>query len=156
MAKLKGKAKAAFLKRINKGRLKKGLKTIKAKTSRKSNKKPGPKQPKPSKSRRISQGRNTTKKRRSTVAKKRRAPSKSKFGIPSIVKKAAAGIGLATIATVVVSQVAPQAAPIVRPIAAFIGGGLPGTVADLLLSGGAGFLGNLFGGGSTGGQEQSV
>jgi len=92
------------------------------------------------------------------VAKKKRSSgSRSKFQIPSIVKKAAAGIGLATIAVTIVSQVAPQAAPIVRPIAAFIGGGLPGTVADLLLSGGAGFLGSIFGGGSSvNGQEQSV
>lgn len=156
MAKLKGKKKAAFLARINKGRIKKGLKAIKSKTSRKSSKKSGPKRTKSAPQRRKSQPikrrRNKTKTR---MAKKRGSSKRSKFGIPSIVKKAAAGVGLATIAAVVVSQVAPQAAPIVRPIAAFAGGGVVGVFADILLSGG-GLLGNLFGGGGSGQMVESV
>jgi len=148
MAKLKGKAKAAFLRRMAAGRRKAAKVVKKVRTKRR---KTAPK-------RRKAQSTNTRKKRRNTVAKKRGSPRKSKFGIPSIVKKAAAGIGLATIAVTIVSQVAPQAAPIVRPIAAFIGGGLPGVVSDLILSGGAGFLGNIFGGGQSvnGGGELSV
>jgi len=132
MAKLKGAKKAAFLRRMAAGR-RKAAKVVKRVTKR----------------RRKPQRTNTPKRRRKTVAKKRSSPRKSRFGIPSVVKKAAAGIGLATIATVVVAQVAPQAAPIVRPIAAFAGGGVVGVIADLVLSGGAGFLGNIFGGGQT-------
>jgi len=151
MAKLKGKKKAAFLARMKRGRLAKAAKRVTKKVSkiRSRKRKSAPK-------RRKTQSTNTPKRRRSTVAKKRRSSSKSKFGIPSVVKKVAAGIGLATIATVLVAQVAPQAAPIVRPIAAFIGGGIPGVIGDLVLSGGAGFLGNIFGGGQTTNGGQSV
>jgi len=149
--KLKGKAKAKFLARMKKGRLAKAAKRVTKKVS-----KIGSRKRKSGKKKRKTQSTNTPKRRRSTVAKKKRASSKSKFGIPSVVKKVAAGVGLATIATVLVAQVAPQAAPIVRPIAAFIGGGIPGVIGDLLLSGGAGFLGNIFGGGQTTNGGQSV
>jgi len=152
MAKLKGKKKAAFLARMKRGRLAKAAKRVTKKVRA-----AAPKRRKSGKKRRKTQSTNTPKRRRSTVAKKRRGSSKSsKFGIPSVVKKVAAGVGLATIATVLVAQVAPQAAPIVRPIAAFIGGGIPGVIGDLLLSGGAGFLGNIFGGGQTTNGGQSV
>jgi len=152
--KLVGKAKAAFLRRMKKGR--RNARTVKRivkkfKRVKRSN------AAKVGNKRRKTQSTNTPKRRRSTVAKKRRSSGgKSKFGIPSVVKKVAAGIGLATIATVLVAQVAPQAAPIVRPIAAFIGGGIPGVIGDLVLSGGAGFLGNIFGGGQTTNGGQSV
>jgi len=152
MAKLKGKAKAKFLARMKKGRLAKAAKRVTKKVSKIRSRKP-----KSAPKRRKQQRIRTRKNKSSTVAKKRSSSRKSKFSIPSVVKKAAAGIGLATIATVVVSQVAPQAAPIVRPIAAFIGGGITGTIADLILSGGAGFLGQIFGGQTAGGNGgQSV
>jgi len=89
------------------------------------------------------------------MARKKRSSRKSRFGIPSIAKKAAAGIGLATIASVIVSNFAPQAAPIVRPVAAFAGGGITGVIADMLLSGG-GILGGLFGGGGNSATMESV
>jgi len=151
MAKLKGKKKAAFLARMKRGRLAKAAKRVTKKVSKVRSRK-RKSAPKRRKSQPIKRRRNTS---TSSMAKKRRGGSrKSKFGIPSVVKKAAAGIGLATIATVVISQVAPSAAPIIRPIAAFAGGGIVGVISDLVLSGGAGFLGNIFGGGST--QSNSV
>lgn len=142
MAKLKGKKKAAFLRRMAAGR----AKAKSAKPRRKGSKKSRSK-------RRISQPiKRKSNKRKPSMAKKKRSSKRSRFGIPSIAKKAATGIGLATIATVLVNQFAPSAAPIVRPIAAFAGGGVTGVIADLLLSGG-GILGGLFGGG---GQNQMV
>jgi len=142
LAKLKGKAKAAFLRRMAAGRRKAKSVLTRRKTSKKSRSK-----------RRISQPiKRKSNKRKPSMAKKRRSSKRSRFGIPSVAKKAATGIGLATIATVLVGQFAPQAAPIVRPIAAFAGGGITGVVADLLLSGGGGILGGLFGGGTSTGQ----
>jgi len=135
MAKLKGKAKAAFLRRMKAGR--KAAKSVK---------KAIVKRTKSHKKARKQQPIKTRKRTKSIVAKKRSPSKKSRFAIPSIVKKAAAGIGLATIATVIVSQFAPQAAPIVRPIAAFAGGGVVGVISDIFISGGGlltGLLGNL-------------
>ncbi len=151
--KLTGKAKAAFLRRMKKGRrnartvkrIVKKFKRVKRSNAAKVGNKRRKSQP-------IKRKPNKTKTR---MAKKRGSSKRSKFGIPSIVKKAAAGVGLATIAAVVVSQIAPQAAPIVRPIAAFAGGGVVGVFADILLSGG-GLLGNLFGGGGSGQMTESV
>jgi len=138
MAKLKGKKKAAFLRRMAAGR----KKAASAKPRRKTSKKSGPKRRKAQPIKRKSNKRKT-----SMAKKKGGSRRKNRFGIPSIAKKAATGIGLATIATVLVSQFAPSAAPIVRPIAAFAGGGVVGVVADLFLSGG-GILSGLLGGGT--------
>jgi len=148
MAKLTGKAKAAFLARMNKGRIKAGLKKIGSKATKKV-RKAIVKHTKSVKKHRNTQHRNTSKRRKTIVAKKGSSKKKSRFAIPSIVKKAAAGIGLATIATVIVNQFAPQAAPIVRPIAAFAGGGVVGVISDIFLSGG---LGNILGSFGLGGQ----
>jgi len=132
MAKLKGKAKSAFLKRMAAGR-RKAAKLVKSAAPK----------------RRKSQGlKRKSVSSKSMAKKKSKSKSKSRFAVPSIVKKAAAGIGLATIATVVINQVAPQAGPIISPIAAFVGGGPVGLVANFLVSG-TGILGNLFGGGGS-------
>jgi len=143
--KLKGKAKAAFLRRMASGRRK-------AKSVTKSVKKRTKSIVKRRKSQPIKRKSN---KRKPSMAKKRRFTRKNKFGIPSIAKKAAAGIGLATIATLIVGNFIPQAAPIVRPVAAFLGGGITGVVADMLVSGG-GLLGGLFGGGGSNQMVESV
>lgn len=70
---------------------------------------------------------------------------------PSI-RKAATGIGIATIGVTILALVAPQIAanPIVRPALAFLGGGIPGVIASIFLQGGQS-LGGLFGGGGGGG-----
>jgi len=162
MAKLTGKIKAAFLARMKRGKALKARGGSPAAKLTKSDKRAQKKnvkrralairKEKAFKKQRDQQHRNTRKRRNPTVAKKRSSSKKSRFAIPSVVKKAAAGIGLATIATVIVSQFAPQAAPIVRPIAAFAGGGVVGVISDIFISGG-GLLGSLLGGFGLGGQQ---
>jgi len=49
------------------------------------------------------------------------------------IKKAATGLGLATIAALVIGLVAPQFVPIAKPIAAYLGGGLPGIAAEIVV-----------------------
>lgn len=104
--------------------------------------------PKRSTRRRRTRAKKTNKRKRSSPSMVRKIPI---IGSP-IVKKAAAGIGIATIGVTILSLVAPQIAanPIVRPALAFLGGGIPGVVASIFLQGGA-QLGNLFGGGQGGG-----
>lgn len=53
--------------------------------------------------------------------------------IPRPLKKAAAGLGLATLAAVVVGVFAPQYVPVVKPIAAYIGGGVEGIAAEVIV-----------------------
>jgi len=142
--KLTGKAKASFLRRMAKGRNKKHVRKSSTRTSKKRSK-PHTRRRSTKPLRRKSSSSKSMKHRRST--------KRSRFAIPSIAKKAAAGIGLATIASVIVTQFAPQAAPIVRPIAAFAGGGIVGVVSDLILSGGGGLLGGFLGGSK---QNQAV
>jgi len=101
-------------------------------------------------------------KRRRKAAKKTIKRKKSSGGmvfgkkIPilgsPVIKKAATGIGIATIGVTIISLLAPQIAanPIIRPALAFIGGGVPGVIAQVFLSGGAS-LGSLFGGGGSSG-----
>jgi len=95
-------------------------------------------------------------KRPKTMAK-RRSPSRSSniLGkIPlinnPIFRKAATGIGIATLGVAVLSLVLPQIAnqPLVRPVLALIGGGVPGVVAQFLVQGGGG-LRNILGNGAT-------
>lgn len=64
-------------------------------------------------------------------------------------QKAAIGIGTATLGVAVLSLVAPSIAanPIVRPVLALAGGGIPGVIAQIFTGGG---LGNILGGGGGG------
>jgi len=101
---------------------------------------------------------NKPRRRSKSVAAKRRSSSKRGIlsKIPLVnnptVRKVATGIGLATIGATVIGIVAPQIAanPIVRPALAFIGGGVPGLIGQVVTQGGLQSLGGLFGG-STGG-----
>ncbi len=147
MAKLTGAKKAAFLKRMAKGR------------ATKSGKIPGPKRKVIAKkrtksvkvkSKRKSTKRNTMAKRKSTRRFSRARSTGGKiFGSP-LLKKAMVGIGAATLAGTVVNMVAPQFAPIAKPIAAFATGGVVGAAASLILSpDGLGSITGLLGG-STG------
>jgi len=58
-------------------------------------------------------------------------------------KKAAVGVGTATIGVAVLSLVAPSIAnqPLVKPVLAFAGGGVPGVIAQLVSQGGISALG---------------
>jgi len=162
MVKLTGKAKAAFLKRINKGRIKAGLKTIKSKTQRKTSKSAAPKRTKSSKKARKQQRIKTTKKTRKTVAKKGKTRRKIESGFGKITKNkfvrgAVLGLGGAALVVQVTNRFAPQFSSLASPIGAFVFGGPVGLVASVLLQGG---LGSIFGfGGQQGvdsGMKQSV
>ena len=144
MAKLTGAKKAAFLKRMAKGR------------AAKSGKKAGPKRKVIAKKRTksVTVKRKSVSKKSNTMAKNKRFARARKtgskvFGNP-LLKKAMIGIGAATLAGTVVNMVAPQFAPIAKPIAAFATGGVVGAAASLILSpDGLGSITGLFGG-STG------
>jgi len=92
------------------------------------------------------------------MAKRRAAPKKRSFTskIPLVnnptIRKAATGIGLATIGVAAINLVAPQFAnnPIVKPALAFLGGGVPGVIGQVVVSGGIGGLQNILGGSSNG------
>ena len=148
MAKLHGAAKAAFLRRMAAGRRKaSGRKAPKRRSVRR---RAAPRRRAP---------RKTIKRKssRRTVAKRRRAAPKKKgilSNIPLInnptFRKAALGVGTATLGITVLSLIAPSIAsnPIVRPVLALAGGGVPGVIAQVLSQGG---LGALTGGSSGGG-----
>jgi hypothetical protein len=74
--------------------------------------------------------------------------------IPRPLKKAATGLGLATIASLIAGVVAPQYVPIVKPIAAFVGGGVEGIAAEVIIDHGIlNQIGGMFGGGMVAQQE---
>ena len=68
------------------------------------------------------------------------------------------GIGAGSLITLVMSRVAPNSSitPIASTGAAFLTGGLGGGAANLILTGGLGQLGGMFGGASTPQQEMGV
>lgn len=63
--------------------------------------------------------------------------------MPTFIKKVAIGLGAATLASMAVGIFAPQYIPIARPIAAFLGGGVPGVAGELIID--QGLLGNITG-----------
>ena len=81
--------------------------------------------------------------------------SSLKTGIIGDVVK---GIGAGSLITLVMSRVAPNSSitPIASTGAAFLTGGLVGGAANLILTGGLGQLGGMFGGASTPQQEFGV
>jgi len=91
-------------------------------------------------------------KRRRSVTRKRSITSKIPFVNNPTIRKVATGIGLATIGTAVIGLVAPSIAsnPIVKPALAFLGGGIPGVIGQVVVGGGIGGLSSLVGGGSQG------
>ena len=142
--KLHGAAKAAFLRRMAAGRRKaSGRKAPKRRTTKRK------------------ASRKTIKRRSSPkrVAKRRAAPKKKGIlgNIPLInnptFRKAALGVGTATLGVTILGLVAPGIAsnPIVRPVLALAGGGVPGVIAQVLAQGGLGALTGGLGGGSSGG-----
>jgi hypothetical protein len=89
-------------------------------------------------------------KARKSYKRKKSSSSMKLPKVPSVIKKVAIGVGAATLASTAVAIVAPQFAGIVRPIAAFAAGGIPGVAGELLLN--QGMLQNItgmFGGGGT-------
>ena len=86
-------------------------------------------------------------KRKAKSYKRRKSSSGMKLPrIPSVVKKAAIGLGAAQIAALAVSYIAPQFAGIVKTVAALAAGGIPGVAAELVLDQGGGIFTTLLGG----------
>ena len=93
----------------------------------------------------------------------RRAARRGSKGIGSSLKTGVIGdvvkgIGAGSLITLVMSRVAPNSSitPIASTGAAFLTGGLVGGAANLILTGGLGQLGGMFGGASTPQQEFGV
>lgn len=159
MAKLTGIAKTKFLARLNKGRVKAGLKAIKAKGSRIL---PKTKLKRKKASRSPIKPRNTNKspKRRNNVAKRKSSGSRrgrlGNFLTRGTVGKVAAGVGAATLIGFAADRFAPSISPIAKLGASFLAGGPLGALAQFLLQGGiAGSglnLGGILGGN---GQQQT-
>jgi len=117
---------------------------------------------KPTPKRRKSRKTNNRRRRSPSMARRQPTRRRSSGGkgilgkIPLInnptFKKAATGIGVATLGATVLGLILPQIAnqPLVKPILALAGGGVPGVVAQFLVQGG-GNLGSIFGGGNAGG-----
>ena len=156
MAKLKGAKKAAFLKRMALGRKK--ARTVKKTPTRK--RKSVTTKRKATPLRRAAPRKRTMVRRRSKIRRVARRGSKGigsslKTGVIGDVVK---GIGAGSLITLVMSRVAPGSSitPIASTGAAFLTGGLVGGAANLILTGGLGQLGGMFGGASTPQQEFGV
>jgi hypothetical protein len=156
VAKLKGAKKAAFLKRMALGRKK--ARTVKKTTVRK--RKSVTTKRKSTPLRRAAPRKRTMVRRRSKIRRVARRGSKGigsslKTGVIGDVVK---GIGAGSLITLVMSRVAPNSSitPIASTGAAFLTGGLVGGAANLILTGGLGQLGGMFGGASTPQQEFGV
>ena len=149
MAKLKGPAKTAFLKRMAAGRRKARNGTKKGmirKTSRRAytglRKSTSLKRRKP---------RKTMAKRRSRMRSvvRRRTDLRGIFK-RGILGEAVKGIGSGAIAGLVVNQVAPQYSTVAATGAGFLGGGFVGALASLFVNGGLSQITGMFSGRSNG------
>ena len=156
MAKLKGAKKVAFLKRMAAGRKK--ANTVKKTPTRK--RKSVTTKRKATPLRRAAPRKRTMVRRRSKIRRVARRGSKGigsslKTGVIGDVVK---GIGAGSLITLVMSRVAPGSSitPIASTGAAFLTGGIVGGAANLILTGGLGQLGGMFGGASTPQQEFGV
>ena len=149
MAKLKGAAKTAFLKRMAAGRRKARNGTKKGmirKTSRRAY--TGLRK---STSLKRRESRNNMAKRRSRM----RSVVRRRTDIRGIFKRgllgeAVKGIGSGAIAGLVVNQFAPQYATVASTGAGFLGGGVVGALASLFVNGGFSQLTGMFGARSNG------
>jgi hypothetical protein len=156
VAKLKGAKKTAFLKRMALGRKK--ARTVKKTPTRK--RKSVTTKRKTTPLRRASPRKRIMVRRRSRIVRTARRGSKGlgsslKTGVIGDVVK---GIGAGSLITLVMSRVAPNSSitPIASTGAAFLSGGIVGGAANLILTGGLGQLGGIFGGASTPQQEFGV
>jgi len=127
MAKLQGAAKAAFLKRINKGRVKAGLKKISSKT-----KSAARKVTRRRKSNKTNRKTNKPKRRNSNVVFKKRRGGRRGSGIMRRLKRVAIGAVLGIAVTAVVARVAPQFAEPAGQIAA-ASQGIEGVVGKIAI-----------------------
>lgn len=176
MAKLKGKKKAEFLKRMALGRKKAARENLTdvermfgksstkkgqvRKTARKafeSLKKSGPKRKKSSTKRRKTSTINKTKsKRKPMVSRRKTIVRRTKKGglrignslKTGIIGEVVKGIGAGSLVGMVMNRVLPNSniTPIASTAAAFLAGGVTGGAAQVVLSGGLSSFGGMFGG----------
>ena len=150
MVKLKGKKKAAFLKRMALGRKNAAKKT-------KSKPKQLKKVTKRVTKRRKSTTINKTKPRRKTMVSRRKRYSRRarsgglKIGNSlktGIIGEVVKGVGAGSLVGMVLGRVMPDSnlTPIASTGAAFLAGGLTGGIAQVVLSGGLSSFGGMFGG----------
>ena len=150
MVKLKGKAKAEFLKRMSLGRKNAAKKT-------KSKPKQLKKVTKRVTKRRKSTTINKTKPRRKTmVSRRKRYSGRARSGglkignslKTGIIGEVVKGIGAGSLVGMVLGRVMPDSnlTPIASTGAAFLAGGLTGGIAQVVLSGGLSSFGGMFGG----------
>ena len=150
MVKLKGKEKAAFLKRMALGR-KNAAKKTKSSTAKIK------KRIKSSKPKRKSTTINKTKPRRKTMVSRRKRYSRRarsgglKIGSSlktGIIGEVVKGIGAGSLVGMVMGRVMPDSpiTPIASTGAAFLAGGVTGGIAQVILSGGLSSFGGMFGG----------
>ena len=153
MAKLKGAAKTAFLKRMAAGRKKAKRSTRKGivqsrygMTSRKAYT-----FPRKSASLKRRKPRKNMARRRSRMRSvvRRRTDLRGIFK-RGLLGEAVKGVGAGSIAGLVVNQVAPQYSTVAATGAGFLGGGIVGALASLFVNGGLSQLTGMFGGRSNG------
>ena len=87
--------------------------------------------------------RNSSKSKSKSNKPRKRSSGMKMPKVPKIIKKVAIGVGAASLAGMAVGLIAPQFAPIARPIAALAAGGIPGVAGELLIN--QGLLGNITG-----------
>lgn len=155
MAKLTGAKKAAFLKRMAAGRKK--ANTVK-KSARRVRKTTTTKRKSTTLKRVLPRRKTMAVKRRTRIVRRskgvgRGIGSSLKTGVIGEVVK---GIGAGSLVSLVMSRVAPNSSltPIAATGAAFLTGGIVGGAANLILTGGLGQLGTMFGGGASMPQEE--
>tara|TARA_R110000751_G_scaffold145545_1_gene249113 strand:- start:1430 stop:1909 length:480 start_codon:yes stop_codon:yes gene_type:complete len=146
LAKLKGKAKAEFLKKMALGRKKAKSATI-----------PGSKKRKTATKKRKTATINKTKsKRKSMVSRRRKYSGRARSGglkignslKTGIIGEVVKGIGAGSLVGMVMNRVMPGSniTPIASTAAAFLAGGVTGGAAQVVLSGGLANFGGMFGG----------
>jgi len=161
LAKLKGKAKADFLKRMAKGKKKASTKKGQVrKTARRAYEslKSGPKKrTKSSKTKRKTAKINKPKtKRKTMVSRRKRYSGRARSGglkignslKTGIIGEVVKGIGAGSLVGMVMNRVVPNSniTPIASTAAAFLAGGVTGGAAQVVLSGGLANFGGMFGG----------
>ena len=155
MAKLKGAAKTAFLKRMAAGRRKARNGTKKGmirKTSRRAYT-----FPRKSTSLKRRKPRKTMAKRRSRLRSvvRRRTDLRGVFK-RGLLGESVKGIGAGAIAGLVVNQFAPQYSTVASTGAGYLGGGIVGALASLFVNGGLSQITGMFGGRSNGSAVNGV
>jgi len=137
MPKLRGAAKAAFLRRINKGRIKAGLKTIKSKTKTKVRKAASRTKRTIKKVGRKARRTVSRKPKKQAKRTKRNMVSLGKFKTPKILKDVLMGFGAGAVVTFALGLIGQQALgqnPAIKAVSGFVlsGGSIVSAIVALI------------------------